>query len=145
MRSPILGLMLAGALASSCARDAKPRGPDAAPGALRVTTDSTFARDVLDPGEPAVVEFWAHMCMPCYRLEPHLKKLSARYAGRVTFWKLNVGWNAKPRYVYDFHAVPTMIFYRGGREVARQVGMPSPGTDEALVRFVEQGLQTSLE
>jgi thioredoxin 1 len=106
------------------------------PSALRETTDATFARDVLDAPTPALVEFRADGCIPCMRLEPHLERAARRHGDRMTFWKLDAGWNAESRRRYHFRAVPTLIVYREGREVARMEGMPTPRTDEALDAFI---------
>lgn len=120
---------------------AAPAGGGAA--LVRETTDETFDRDVLEPGRPAVVEYWAHWCWPCFRLAPHVGKLATRHAGQVVFWKLNMGWSAERTRKYHVPTVPTLIFYKNGHEVALQVGMPSPSTDAELEKFVEEGLRAS--
>lgn len=103
-------------------------------------SEEDFERDVLQSSMPTVVEFWAHGCMPCVKLARPLDKVAVEYQGRVAFRKLNAGWTARTRKLYNFQAVPTLIFYRNGREVARQVGAPEDDVHEGLVRFVEQGL-----
>ena len=113
------------------------------PGSMRITTDESFARDVLEPGRPAIVEFWARFCWPCMRLTPHLKNLAAKRGGEVAFWRLNAGWSPESRRKYGFRAVPTLVFYTEGREIARLEGMPSRSTDAELERFVERGLRAA--
>ncbi|HEU4928741.1 MAG TPA: thioredoxin domain-containing protein [Candidatus Krumholzibacteria bacterium] len=102
--------------------------------------EEDFERDVLQSPTPTVVEFWAHGCIPCVKLARPLEKVAAEYEGRVAFRKLNAGWTARTRKLYNFDAVPTLIFYRNGREVARQVGVPEDGAYDGLVQFVEEGL-----
>jgi thioredoxin 1 len=109
--------------------------------------EEDFQRDVLQSSTPTIVYFWAHGCLPCVKLARPLEKVAAEYDGRVSFRKLNAGWTARTRRLYNFHAVPTLIFYRNGLEVVRQVGAPDDGVYEGLVRFVEEALaaQTNSE
>lgn len=102
--------------------------------------EEDFERDVLQSSTPTVVYFWAHGCLPCVKIARPLDKVAAEYQGRVAFRKLNAGWTARTRQLYNFHAVPTLIFYRNGQEVARQVGAPEDDVYEGLVRFVEDAL-----
>jgi thioredoxin 1 len=99
-----------------------------------------FDREVLASTTPTVVEFWAHGCLPCVALARPLERVAREYEGRVAFRKLNAGWTAETRRRYHFEAVPTLIFYRDGREVARQVGRPDGDDYDGLVLFVEAGL-----
>jgi thioredoxin-like negative regulator of GroEL len=119
---------------TSCSRDKH---------VLPVAADD-FERDVLASPMPTVVEFWAHGCMPCIALARPLEKVARTYEGRVSFRKLNAGWTAATRYRYHFDAVPTLIFYRDGHEVARQVGRPEGDDYDGLVQFVEAGLAAPL-
>jgi thioredoxin-like negative regulator of GroEL len=126
---------------ASCHAERAPQGPRAADGKIYQTVDSAFVTDVLASGEPSVVYYKAFGCLPCVRLGPHVRKLAASYAGRVTFWELDLGWSAARVRRYAVPAVPTLVFYARRREVARLVGMPSPATDDSLAAFVEAGLQ----
>ncbi len=107
-------------------------------------SEEDFERDVLQSSTPTVVEFWAHGCLPCVKLARPLDKVAQEYEGRVAFRKLNAGWTARTRRLYQFHAVPTLIMYRNGREVARQVGAPEGDVHDGLVKFVEAGLAAEI-
>jgi thioredoxin 1 len=109
-------------------------------GHVREVAPDAFEAEVLRSTTPTVVEFWAHGCVPCMRLSRPLERVAGDYAGRVSFRKLNAGWTAESRRLYRFHGVPTLIFYRDGREVARQVGEPDGDVHKGLVAFVEAGL-----
>ena len=109
-------------------------------GHVREVTRDHFESEVLGSATPVVVEFWAHGCLPCMTLVRPLEKVARKYEGRVSFRKLNAGWTAETRRAYKFHGVPTLIMYRNGLEVARQIGHPAGDVDEGLVRFVEAGL-----
>lgn len=122
-----LVVLMAGCLRKSSVRDVAPEA---------------FEAEVLQSKTPTVVEFWAHGCIPCMRLARPLDRVARKYDGRVSFRKLNAGWNAESRRLYKFHGVPTLIFYRDGHEVARQVGAPEGDAYKGLVAFVDAGLAT---
>lgn len=48
---------------------------------------------------PVVLEFWALWCGNCKELEPQLKSLTAKYAGKVTFVSVAVSVNESPERV----------------------------------------------
>src|SRR5262249_38493046 len=125
-----LAIMLFAAILTGCNRH----------GHVHEVTPEQFDAEVLHASTPTVVELWAHGCIPCMELSRPLDRVAAEYEGRVSFRKLDAGWEAKTRYLYKFHGVPTLIFYRDGHEVARQVGKPGGNVYDNLVRFVEAGL-----
>ena len=135
--------LIAACLMGSCDRPPHRISAHTADGAVVETTDSTIVRDVSDTRGPAVVYYWAVGCIPCMALGPHVGRLAARYAGRITFWKMNMGWSAERVRRYGVPVVPALVFYRGGEEVARQQGMPSPSTDDSLTRFIDEALRSS--
>ena len=130
MRLNWLTLLLLVVVVTGCSRNAH----------VREVTRENFEREVLASATPTVVEFWAHGCLPCMALARPLEKVARQYEGRVSFRKLNAGWTAETRVAYKFHAVPTLIMYREGHEVARQIGRPSGDVHAGLVQFVEAGL-----
>ena len=53
---------------------------------------------------PVVLEFWALWCGNCKELEPQIKSLSAKYAGKVTFVSVAVSVNESPDRVKRYAA-----------------------------------------
>jgi thioredoxin-like negative regulator of GroEL len=137
---PVLALAALASLVSCEVDRARPLH-HVADGILVETRDSTFVRDVLSSGRPSVVYFHALGCIPCAFLGPHVVRLAARFAGRVTFWSLDRGWSAERVRRYGVPMLPTLVFYSGQNEVARQVGMPQGATDDSLASFVEAGMR----
>ncbi|GAA1024156.1 hypothetical protein GCM10009565_28220 [Amycolatopsis albidoflavus] len=46
-----------------------------------MTTDATFAADVLEHGQPVLVDFTADWCPPCRMIAPVLAEISAERPG----------------------------------------------------------------
>ncbi|HEX6123659.1 MAG TPA: thioredoxin, partial [Ktedonobacterales bacterium] len=86
-------------------------------------TDATFSREVLNSTEPVIVDFWAPWCHPCLRMAPTFEALAVEYQGKIRFAKLNTDENENTPMRYGIQGIPTMIFFRGGQEVDRIVGL----------------------
>ena len=63
--------------------------------AIKVATDATFEKEVLQNDKPVVVDFWAAWCGPCKMVAPEMEKLAAKYDGVVDVVKVDV--DANPR------------------------------------------------
>jgi thioredoxin 1 len=88
--------------------------------------DETFELEVLRSPLPVVVDFYADWCAPCREVEPFLRDLSGRLAGRVKFTKVNVDEAAWVTRSYGIHSIPTYLFLRQGHERGREVGPVDP-------------------
>jgi thioredoxin 1 len=108
-------------------------------GALPVTTDATFARDVLTASGPVVVDFWAEWCPPCRALEPILEQLAVE---RPDVTVLNIDADAKPDAVvaYGAMSLPTIKVFRDGEVVGTLIGArPKPAFEAALAPYLSTG------
>ncbi len=99
-------------------------------------TDSTF-EEFIKKGSLVLVDFWAEWCGPCRMVAPTLEKLAAEYSGRVAIGKLNVDENPATPTKYRVSAIPTLIFFKGGRVVDTLVGAaPKESIEEKLKRLI---------
>ena len=99
----------------------------------KAVTDTNFATDVLSSGEPVVVDFWAEWCGPCKMIAPALEELSKEFDGKVKIVKLNIDENQQTAIRYGVRSIPTLIAFRGGREIARQSGAMSKAMIERWI------------
>lgn len=72
----------------------------------------------------AVVDFFADWCVPCQMLSPVLTEIDKKYP-EVEIYKVNVDEAPNATMTYGIHSVPTMMFFKGGEEVERRVGLES--------------------
>ncbi len=96
-------------------------------------TDQDLDRVVQDAEVPVLVDFYADWCGPCKTMAPLLDELARNRIGEVLVTKLDTDRNPGMAARFGIRGIPTLIAFRGGREVAREVGaVPRPRL-EALV------------
>ena len=86
-------------------------------------SDQTFETDVVKAETPVLVDFWAPWCGPCRAIAPIVEELAGEYEGRVSFAKLNTDDNQRTAMKYGVMAIPTLLLFRNGSEVARITGV----------------------
>lgn len=69
-----------------------------------------------------LVDFWAEWCGPCKAAGPIIEELSDTYAGKVVIAKVDVDANADLSGKHGVMSIPTVILFKDGVEVGRQVG-----------------------
>ena len=86
-------------------------------------TDANFQTEVLSCQDPVLVDFWAPWCGPCKMIAPAIEELANEFTGKAKIGKLNTDDNNGRPSEYRISGIPTVILFKGGREVQRFVGM----------------------
>ena len=73
-----------------------------------------------------VVDFWASWCQPCLIMAPHFKTAASQLP-QVLFAKLQTDKYEQAAAPFNIRSLPTMVAFRGGKEIARQSGALSSG------------------
>ncbi|MFN7992809.1 MAG: thioredoxin [Bryobacteraceae bacterium] len=88
-----------------------------------IVTDATFSAEVEQSTVPVLVDMWAPWCGPCKMIAPVLEELAGELGGRVRIVKLNVDENPRTAARFNVQGIPSLLVFRGGREVDRMVGV----------------------
>jgi thioredoxin 1 len=85
-------------------------------------TDANFEEEVLKSNIPVVVDLWAEWCGPCRMIGPIIEELSVEFNGKAKMTKLDVDSNPNITSKYGIRNIPTVLFFKGGEVVDKQVG-----------------------
>jgi len=87
--------------------------------------DENFRQQVLEAGEPVLVDFWAAWCGPCRMMAPVVEELAGDYEGRAKVFKLDVDANPQTAERYDITSIPTLLVFKNGQIAEKLVGVVS--------------------
>lgn len=90
--------------------------------AIADVSQNDFEQQVLQSGQPVLVDFWAPWCGPCKMLGPVVEKIAAAQGGKAKFVKLNTDDNPSLASQYQVSGIPCLILFKGGQPVDRIVG-----------------------
>jgi thioredoxin 1 len=107
--------------------------------AIIEVTDSSFQAEVIESGDPVLVDFWAPWCGPCRIVAPHLEELAGERED-LKIVKLNVDENPQTAAGYSVMSIPTLLLFKNG-EVAHQIVGALP--KNRLVQEIEPSLTSA--
>lgn len=100
---------------------------------MLVITDENFDKEVLKLSLPVLVDFWAPWCGPCQMAGPVIEELAKEFEGKVKIGKMNVDENSQTPSQYGIMSIPTVIFFKDGKEFGRKIGFEGK---EAYVKLI---------
>ncbi len=90
-----------------------------------ILTDQNFEEEILKSDKPALVDFFADWCGPCQMMAPTIEEVAKEMDGKAKVAKLDVDANPETAGKYQVSSIPTLIFFKGGKEVDRVMGVQS--------------------
>jgi len=79
-------------------------------------------KEIINGGKPVVIDFWAEWCGPCRMVGPVVEELAKEYDGKVVIGKMNVDENDVTPNEYGIRNIPTILFFKNGQLVDKQIG-----------------------
>ena len=87
--------------------------------------DATFDRVIAETTLPVLIDFYADWCGPCRMMAPAVDELARSSAGAALVAKLDTDASQRVAARFQIRGIPTVIVFRGGREVRRESGVMS--------------------
>ena len=141
-RGAIYGGVMGVLFALSSGGTSRSAAPSAGDGALHITTAEEFDQHIVQATLPCLVDFYSDYCPPCLQLAPIVGTLAEKYKGRAVVCKINVDTATELAMPYGIDAIPAVLFFAGGEEVQREIGLQPQETYE---RILDQMLQPTTQ
>ncbi len=100
--------------------------------ALEITDRNV--NELLAEGKPVVIDFWAPWCGPCKMVAPIIEEMAELYKDQVIIGKCDVDENSDLPATYGIRNIPTILFFKNGEVVDKQVGAVAKSGIEAKIK-----------
>lgn len=95
-------------------------------------TDANY-KELLAQDKLVVVDFWAEWCGSCRSIAPAVDELAAEFEGKAIIGKYNVDDDNALSSEMGIRNIPTLLFFKGGKLVDKQVGASSKADLKAKI------------
>jgi thioredoxin 1 len=86
-------------------------------------SDQDFAEKVLEVQQMVLVNFSAESSAACQIQDPEFEAISKEYRDRAVFARVNADKNQEVISQWNIEGIPTIIFFKSGREINRIKGI----------------------
>ncbi|NDD31143.1 MAG: thioredoxin [Proteobacteria bacterium] len=101
---------------------------------VAMVNTQSFSSEVLDAKVPVMVDFYAEWCGPCKMMAPVIDKVAESMTGKMKVMKLDTDHSPEIANKYQIMGVPTIIIFKDGQPVAKNVGYMN---EQAMGSFVK--------
>ena len=102
-------------------------------GITQISDTKSWEVDVINSDVPVFVDFWAEWCGPCRMVGPIMEELSKDFDGKAVVGKIDVDANQEFAAKYGVRNIPTVLLFKDGELVSRQVGVAPKKTYEDAI------------
>ncbi|MEG1585320.1 MAG: thioredoxin [Bacteroidales bacterium] len=95
-------------------------------------------KELIASGKPVVIDFWAEWCGPCRMVAPIIDELAVEFEGRAAIGKYNVDEENDLSAEYGIRNIPTILFFKDGKLVDKQVGAAPKAAIQAKVEAIAE-------
>ena len=100
-------------------------------------TGDDLDRVVSESDIPVIIDFYADWCGPCKMMAPIFDEIARERMGQVLLTKLDTDRSPQASIRFGIRGIPTLIVFKGGKEVARQVGAVPK---QQLIQIIDRAL-----
>lgn len=100
---------------------------------VHTLTDANFEELIVKSDKLAIVDLSAEWCGPCRMVSPIIHELANEYADRIVVGELNVDDNPETTALFRVRNIPTVLFFKNGDVVDKQVGAVPKASYKALI------------
>jgi thioredoxin 1 len=116
--------------------------PETGTGGILHLTESEALGALEDAKGPVIVKVSTSWCVPCQFMEPTIQKAALEFAGRMRVIRLDGDHCVEFNRMHEVKSFPTLLFFRDGQLVAREIGLREP---EELPRIIRQFLGLAID
>jgi len=85
-------------------------------------TNIAFSRHTQSDDIPVIIDFWAQWCGPCIQMAPAFEAVAEKLPLKARFLKVDTDNSGDLGQQYRIQSIPTIIAFKGGKEVDRVSG-----------------------
>jgi len=89
-----------------------------------ITSNRQF-NDLVEGGNPFVLDFYADWCGPCQTLLPTVEKLAKEYKENVSIFKVNIDTQKALAEKFKVRSIPSLFFLKGNKIQDKHNGLAS--------------------
>jgi len=98
-----------------------------------VANKVNFLEKALNSEKVVLVDFYADWCGPCKMLSHTINELEREYADKSHIYRVNIDENPELAEQFGIVSIPTIIAFKNGTIIAREVGLKPKKTYEDIL------------